>query len=74
MPGLHVGHALFERARAIVGPRRTSLITLYDPLYDDLVSVAVLALLEGKDAAAAVRRYGVAEHRWGRVTAPLFAS
>ena len=40
VPGLHLGHDLFEQARRIVGPRRTTLTTLYDPLYDDLLSEA----------------------------------
>lgn len=73
MPPMHVGHPLFEEARAIVGPRRTTLITVYDPLYDDLLSEATLALLEGRDAAVAVKTYRIQEHRWGRVTAPLLA-
>ena len=38
VPAMHVGHDLFEEARRVVGPRRTSLTTLYDPLYDDLLS------------------------------------
>jgi hypothetical protein len=71
VPGLHVGHDLFEEARRIVGPRQTSLVTLYDPLYDDLLSVATLALIEGDDAEDAVRRYGASERSFGRVTCPL---
>ena len=71
IPPLHTGHPLFERARAIVGPRQTSLVELQDPLYDDLVSVAVVALLERKDPVVAVRRFGSLERMWGRVTAPL---
>ena len=43
MPGLHRGHKLFERARQIVGPRRTTLVNLEDPLYDDLVAEATLS-------------------------------
>ena len=31
MPGLHHGHDLFERARRIVGPRRTSLVIALRP-------------------------------------------
>ena len=49
MPGLHHGHDLFAQARRIVGPRRTSLVTLHDPLHDDLLSEATLAILEGRD-------------------------
>jgi hypothetical protein len=72
VPGLHHGHDLFERARRIVGPRRTSLVTLDDPLYDDLVSEATLALIEGRDPVVAIRRYGARERAFGRWTAPLF--
>ena len=72
MPGLHVGHALFEQAREIVGPRTTSLVQLHDPLYDDLLSEATLAIIEGRDPAHAVRAYGVRERAFGRVTCQLF--
>ena len=71
MPGLHVGHDLFDRARDLVGPRRSSLVTLHDPLYDDLVSEATLALIEGRDPDAAIRSYGARERAFGRVTCPL---
>jgi hypothetical protein len=71
MPAMHLGHDLFEMARRIVGPRRTSLVTLYDPLYDDLLSEATLALIEGRDPEDAVRRYGAAERTFGRVTCPI---
>jgi hypothetical protein len=72
MPGLHSGHPLFDQARAIVGPRRTTLVQLHDPLYDDLISVATLAILEGHDPKEAVRAYGARERAFGRVTCPLF--
>ncbi len=72
MPGLHVGHDLFEEARTIVGPRPASLESLYDPLYDDLLSEATLALIEGRDPQVAVRSYGARERSYGRVTCPLF--
>src|SRR6478752_5811969 len=49
VPSLHLGHDLFEQARRIVGPRRGTLTTLYDPLHDDLLSEATLAILEGRD-------------------------
>jgi hypothetical protein len=71
VPGLHLGHDLFERARRVVGPRRTSLVTLADPLYDDLLSEATLALIEGRDPQVAIRRYGARERAFGRVTCPL---
>ena len=71
IPGLHVGHDLFEQARDVVGPRRSTLVTLHDPLYDDLVSEATLALIEGRDPVAAIRSYGARERAFGRVTCPL---
>ena len=71
VPAMHLGHELFDIARSVVGPRRTALATLYDPLYDDLVSEATLALIEGRDPEVAVRRYGAAERSFGRVTCPL---
>jgi len=72
LPDRHLGHQLFEQARTIVGRRRTTLTTLYDPLYDDLVSEATLALIEGRDPHAAIRSYGARERSYGRVTCPLF--
>ena len=54
-----------------VEPFPGTLSTLYDPLYDDLLSVATLALVEGDDPVAAVRQYRKTESRWGRGTAPL---
>lgn len=68
---LHVGHELFDRARAVVGPVRSGLTVLLDPLYEDLLSVATLALLEGQDAAAAVRRFRADEFAWRARTAPI---
>lgn len=56
----------------IVGPRRTSLVSLHDPLYDDLLSVAVLAILEGTDPTLEVAAYGSRERSYGRITAPIF--
>lgn len=72
VPGLHLGHDLFEHARQVVGPRRTTLVTLTDPLYDDLLSEATLAIIEGRDPQVAIRRYGARERAFGRVTCPLF--
>jgi hypothetical protein len=71
-PGLHVGHELFEQARKVVGPRATTLVQLHDPLYDDLVSEATLAIIEGRDPKDAVRAYGARERSFGRVTCQLF--
>ena len=71
MPVLHSGHPLFDSARQFAGPRRGTLRTLYDPFYDDLVSEAVLAFLEGRDVNEAVLKFARRERSWGRVTAPL---
>jgi hypothetical protein len=72
MPPLHDGHDLFEQARRIVGERRTSLVTLYDPLHDDLLSEATLALIEGRDPHEAIRAFRSREHAFGRITCRLF--
>jgi hypothetical protein len=71
MPALHVGHDLFARARTVVGPRTTTLVSLVDPLYDDLVSEATLAMIEGRDPVDAVRAYRARERAFGRVTCQL---
>lgn len=71
VPALHTGHDLFEMAREIVGPRRTTFMVLQDPLYDDLLSEATLALIEGRDPHEAVRAYGARERSFGRVTCRL---
>lgn len=66
IPSLHQGHPLFDQARAIVGPDRSALTILRDPLYDDLISVATLALLRGQDAGEEVRRFRASETAWRR--------
>lgn len=71
MPRLHEGHELFEFARRVVGPAPTSLVSLHDPLHEDLLSEATLALLEGRDPGAAVRAFGARERAFGRVTCQL---
>lgn len=77
LPPLHTGHYLFDLARSIVGPRVSTLTTLYDPTHEDLLSEAVLALLEASSApegiaaaAKAARAFAQREYAWGRVTAP----
>jgi hypothetical protein len=72
IPPLHVGHDLFDEARRIVGERRTTLVTLYDPLHDDLLSEATLALIEGRDPHEAIRSLRSRELAFGRITCPLF--
>ena len=71
MPTLHQGHPLFDRARAIVGPDRSGLTVLRDTLYDDLISVATLAILQGRDPAEDVRRFRASEFAWRRMTCPI---
>jgi hypothetical protein len=71
MPPLHAGHDLFERARMLVGPRRSTLVALHDPLHDDLLSEATLALIEGRDPVEAIRAFRAREHAYGRMTCPL---
>lgn len=71
MPILHLGHPLFDQARAVVGPDRSGLTVLRDPLYDDLISVATLAILQGRDPAEDVRRFRAAEFAWRRMTCPI---
>lgn len=73
IPALHFGHPLFDAARAVVGPNTSSLTVWLDPLHDDLISVATLALLRGRDAAEAVRRFRATETAWRRMTCQLFA-
>jgi hypothetical protein len=72
IPSLHQGHELFDLARGIVGPKRSSLVSLHDPLYEDILSEATLALIEGRDPEEAVRAYGARERAFGRITCPLF--
>ena len=73
IPPMHDGHQLFDRARDIVGPRRTTYVALHDPLHDDLLSEATLALIEGRDPHEAIRAFRAREHAFGRITCPLFA-
>jgi hypothetical protein len=72
IPPLHDGHDLFDRARQILGPRRTTLVFLHDTLYEDLMSEATLALIEGRDPRDAIRVFRSRERAFGRITCPLF--
>jgi len=72
LPPMHFGHDLFVQARQIVGPRQTSLVELHDPLHDDLLSEATLALIEGRDPHEAIRSFRSRERAFGRITCPLF--
>lgn len=70
IPPLHTGHPLLEEARLHV-PDRSTLITLYDPLVEDLRSEYVLAVLEGRNPMAAVRKYRSCQRTYAYRTAPL---
>ena len=70
VPEPFLGHPLFAQARQLVVPTRT-WGDLQDPLNEDLMSVAVLAILEGEDPVAAVRAARAAEVRWRRSTGPI---
>jgi hypothetical protein len=75
MPILHVGHDLFDQARELVAThtrmhpdnRRLYL----DPLYDDLISVATLAILEGSDPETSLKTFLHDENRWRWSALPL---
>jgi hypothetical protein len=71
LPVVFTGHPIFEQARAIVGPDKSGFTVLLDPLNEDLMSVAVVALIEGTDPVAAVRRFRANETAWRRLTGPL---
>lgn len=77
-----MGHELFEVARQFVPEsfetptataRRARERETYDPLREDLRSEAVLALLEDRDPAEAVRRARSVELGWRLRLAPLSA-
>ncbi len=72
LPAPYTGHPLFGLARALVGPDpKAFMSSIADPLNEDLMGVAVVALVEGSDAAMAVRRFRAAETTWRRITASL---
>jgi hypothetical protein len=73
IPPLHTGHLIFDLARELVGPSTSGLTVFLDPLHEDLLSEAVVALVAGADPADAVRRFRSSEHAWRRVTAPMVA-
>lgn len=68
LPFLHQGHPLFDMARRVVGGTGDRRTLLYDPLHEDLLSVATLALLEGRDPHLQVQQYRAAEYTWRRLT------
>ena len=71
IPLPHTGHPLFDLARSIVGATRSGLTILHDPLHEDLLSVAVVALVEGVDPVAAVKAFRSREIAWRRTSGPL---
>ena len=70
IPPLHIGHPLFDEARRCV-PERGSLVTLYDPIVEDLRSEYVLAVLENRNPMAAVHKYRACQRTYAFHTAPL---
>ena len=62
---------MFDAARLLVGPDRSGLRWLIDPLHEDLLSEATLALVEGSNASEAVRRYRSAEYEWRMWIVPI---
>lgn len=71
LPAPFLGHPLFDAARAIVGMDRGTLTMLHDPLREDLLSEAVVALVEGRDPSEAVRRFRAIENGWRAWTCEL---
>lgn len=74
LPAAHTGHQLFDAARAAVGPLRSRGAQLAFPEeldWEDAVSEAVLALLEGGDPVAAATAYLRRERGIRRVCGPL---
>jgi len=68
IPSLHIGHDLFDHAKAIAAglvsnDRRT---VVYDPLYEDILSEIVVALLEGKSPLTAALNYKYKERAWSK--------
>lgn len=66
IPSLHTGHDLFDHAKAIAAgvvsnDRRT---VVYNPLYEDILSEIVVALLEGKSPLTAALTYKYKERAW----------
>ena len=73
IPGLHVGHELFEQARAIVRDI-TPMAVLKSRVEldrEDARSEAVLAALEERDPELAAIGYLRSEATWRRLTRPL---
>lgn len=68
IPVLHTGHELFEAARRATGierdERSRTLRRRDDVMREDGLSEAVLALLEGRDPAAAWRSFRNRELAW----------
>jgi hypothetical protein len=70
LPDPYQGHVLFDAAHALVG-RVWYGDTMYDPLKEDAMSEAILAMLEGRDPREAVRHYLAAERAWTARTYPI---
>lgn len=57
IPPLHTGHELFEQARVARHYWLTAETKLAFPIWEDLLSEGVLALLEDRDPASAMREF-----------------
>lgn len=74
IPALFVGHPIFDAARAIVPMHRSPGTTLQfeaEQWWEEEMSEAVLALLEGRDPAAAAKAVLHDERAWSWRHAPL---
>ncbi len=65
IPTLHTGHELFDEAKKIVAhySKPDTRLKVYDDLYEDLVSIAVVALVGGMNARSAVSHYLTRHHK-----------
>jgi hypothetical protein len=75
LPPSHAHHPLFDKAWEVlhdIGIRRDDhLAVIHDPRWEDACSEAVLAILEGRDAEAAVRSTMATERRHAALTVAL---
>lgn len=73
LPPLHTGHVLLDAARQLVPDRAPGARYQWreEALAQDLRSEAVVAMLEGRDPAEAVRAYRAREGAWAIMAVPL---
>jgi hypothetical protein len=58
------GHPLYDEAVKVVGPRKSSLHTLYDSIYEDFISVVLLAILDNKCPHTELKEFKRNEFLW----------